>query len=528
MAKLDYWQRRQAEDMVRYIQSADDTADDIALLYQQASSYIAGKVDDIFEKYRSKHSLSEQEALLLLNTMQDKTSLEELLEKLRSGNADETKKELLAKLEAPAYSARIEHFKQLQEQIDDIAVSIYRQEKQRQTSHYEELAQEAYYRSTYNVQQDTGIDFEFSDVKAKTIEQVINRRWSGKNYSERIWKNTQELAQDLKQELLINLVTGRSNREAAIVIQKKYATGSMEARRLVWTESCYIAAEMNAIAYEEMGIEKYRFCAVLDLKTSAICREMDTKEFLLKDRAPGKNCPPMHPWCRSCIIPVIDGEVTDGLKRRTRDTITHKVTKLPYDMTYKQWYEKYVKGKPFVEIEEKKIKNMSADRKQWKKYRAILKDKIPDSLDKFQDMKYNELEKWKYMKLDYRRRNQLIKNPELKLPNAENAVAPDKKFTNYLFGGENPDGLAKGKLFESRLGYSINNWNKLQKEILNNATIYPASYKDNNGYGDRYEQKMVLYGCKGTPANVIVGWLYKVDGSISMTSAYIKEVSEWK
>lgn len=402
MAKLDYWQRRQAEDMVRYIQSADDTADDIALLYQQASSYIAGKVDDIFEKYRSKHSLSEQEALLLLNTMQDKTSLEELLEKLRSGNADENKKELLAKLEAPAYRARIEHFEQLQGQIDDIAVRIYRQDKQRQTSHYEELAQEAYYRSTYNVQQNTGIDFEFSEAKAKTIENVINRRWSGKNYSERIWKNTQDLAQDLKQELLINLVTGRSNREAAIAIQKKYATGSMASRRLIWTESCYVATEMNAIAYEEMGIDKYRFCAVLDLKTSVICREMDSKEFLLKDRVHGKNCPPMHPWCRSCIIPVIDGAVTDGLTRRTRDPLTHKVVKVPYDMTYKQWYDKYVKGKPQVQVEEKKLKNILSDRKQWKKYSKVLGTNVPDSLDKFQDMKYNEVDKWKLLKEAYR------------------------------------------------------------------------------------------------------------------------------
>ncbi len=34
----------------------------------------------------------------------------------------------------------------------------------------------------------------------------------------------------------------------------------------------------------------------------------------------------------------------------------------------------------------------------------------------------------------------------------------------------------------------------------------------------------VVYGEKGTPANVIVGWLSKPDGSTVMTSAYIKEV----
>jgi len=60
---------------------------------------------------------------------------------------------------------------------------------------------------------------------------------------------------------------------------------------------------------------------------------------------------------------------------------------------------------------------------------------------------------------------------------------------------------------------------ELQKSVLK----YPATKKDETEYGIKYEQKMVLYGKKGTPANVIVGWIYKPDGTISMTSAYIKE-----
>lgn len=128
------------------------------------------------------------------------------------------------------------------------------------------------------------------------------------------------------------------------------------------------------------------------------------------------------------------------------------------------------------------------------------------------------------MQLDYQRRRELQENPGLKLPNAENAILPDRKFTNYLFGGEHPEGLAKGDAFTSRLGYSADNWRELQDEIRVKASQYPSKYKDNNGYGDRYEQKMILYGKKGTPANIVVGWVYKKDGSVSMSSAYIKEV----
>ena len=139
-------------------------------------------------------------------------------------------------------------------------------------------------------------------------------------------------------------------------------------------------------------------------------------------------------------------------------------------------------------------------------------------------MKYNDSEKWRFTKLDYQRRNELLQHPELKLPNAENAMAADAKFEKYLFGGSHPEGLAKGDAFSSRLGYDAENWNSLKKQIIARAPQYPALSKGVNGYGKHmYEQKIVLYGLKGTPANVVVGWSAD-NKSVTMASAYIKEV----
>ena len=64
----------------------------------------------------------------------------------------------------------------------------------------------------------------------------------------------------------------------------------------------------------------------------------------------------------------------------------------------------------------------------------------------------------------------------------------------------------------------------LQKEIKDKASLYPVVSKGDIGFGERFEQKMVINGLKGTPANVVVGWIHKPDGITSMTSAYIKEV----
>ena len=93
---------------------------------------------------------------------------------------------------------------------------------------------------------------------------------------------------------------------------------------------------------------------------------------------------------------------------------------------------------------------------------------------------------WRFVKLDYERQNALALNPELSLPNAKKATADDRKFTNYLFGGIYEKGLAKGKAFTSRLGYDINNYSELKKEILARAERYPSLYKNTDEFADKY------------------------------------------
>ena len=71
MAKLNYWERREAQDMYNYMESAEKKADEIAQLYLKASRYISTQADQIFDKYKGKYGLSESEARRLLNELKD-------------------------------------------------------------------------------------------------------------------------------------------------------------------------------------------------------------------------------------------------------------------------------------------------------------------------------------------------------------------------------------------------------------------------------------------------------------------------
>ena len=62
--------------------------------------------------------------------------------------------------------------------------------------------------------------------------------------------------------------------------------GLYNAITLIRTETAHFANESEMLAYEELGVEKYRFIATLDNITCKHCAELDNKVFNLKDRQP--------------------------------------------------------------------------------------------------------------------------------------------------------------------------------------------------------------------------------------------------
>ena len=197
-----------------YMQDAEKTADEVAKLYLNSTRYLQKAIDGVFTKYMTKHGLTEKEAKELIGRLYNKTSIQELLQKLQTAEQTEERKNFLREVEAPAYQARIQRLEALQEQIDLIMQNIYRQEKKISTRHYTGLAEKAYYHSVYNVQKRVGLGFSFAHVDQKQIDKAVNSQWSGRNYSTRIWGNTKKLAEDLKEELLVDLITGRTERKS--------------------------------------------------------------------------------------------------------------------------------------------------------------------------------------------------------------------------------------------------------------------------------------------------------------------------
>ena len=253
---MGYWENRQAQMMYEFMEDAEEISQELADIYAKASRQLNYRIENIYDRFKDKHNLTDEEARQLLNTLRDKTDIDELMQKLAQ---DPKNTDLVKQLESGAYRARIERLENLQGEIDRMMREVYNQEKKVTTSHYVDLANNSYYREIYNIQKQVGFQFSFAAADPKAVALILGSKWSGMNYSERIWKNTNGLAQDIKEQMLLGMLTGKTEGEMAKELANKFATGSYEARRLVRTESNFVNGQMQLNAYEECaGSENIR------------------------------------------------------------------------------------------------------------------------------------------------------------------------------------------------------------------------------------------------------------------------------
>lgn len=307
-----YWIKRQEErEDLSFVKGSKAVKEYIEVL-EKSKIEINNKVAGLIGKYSRETGLDKKEALKLLNGQEYRTwrfKIEDYVKKLKSfedKNSVEFKKMSL-ELETLAYRSRINRLESLKADIDMELITAGDKAIKSMTNTLTNV-----YGETYKTLVE---DLKFkSHVDMDRVKKVLGYDWSGSNYSNRIWSNTEALAKTIKNEVLMGINQGINYKTISTRIADKFNTAYKNAERLVRTEVNYIHNQATADGYKDAGTEKYQFTATLDHRTSDTCAGLDGEIFELKDAAVGINYPPMHPRCRSTTIPIIDYAALQNIK----------------------------------------------------------------------------------------------------------------------------------------------------------------------------------------------------------------------
>lgn len=351
-----YWEKRSI-DVEKLIQEKNDrTVIKVNEFFEAVMKELNEQIRKIFNTYLTDSGMSIQEALKMLNTKQTRDAYNTLKRIYERTDDPDLKQEILNRLNAPAYASRIARIEALRNLIFCEAQSVgwYTEKilKPRMIDAYST----SFYQTHYTIQKGTGLAYDFNNLSNPAVKAAIATDWKGSNYSKRIWKNTDKLANDLEEILTRGLLSGISGKKMATELNKRMQSGRYEADRLIRTEVNYVAGQARLKAYEDTGAKKYIYIATLDLRTSAVCRKLDKTIHLVKDAEVGVNFPPMHPNCRSVDSAYIDGRDYSKLQRRARNPITGETELVPANMTYREWYKKYVENDARARANERAIK----------------------------------------------------------------------------------------------------------------------------------------------------------------------------
>lgn len=329
----EYWEARSVERTTAAERRSIPYLKMIQRTYRETAKYMTSSIQKMYAAYYSSTG-----KIFDITTLQD-IAPRGSLAKLKS---DMERLGLDTRL-PDNYRGRINRLQLMNLQAWAEVKKAAQQEQNLSRRMYGSVVEDAYYRTIFDTANKLGKTQTFTTLDTDTVNKVLNTKFYGKNYSERIWANTDRLAGELNEIIAKAVATGQPQEVTIREVQERFNVSASNAARLVRTEICYFENQGELESYKEIGVEKFKILATLDSRTSEICRSMDGKVFSVKEAKQGTNVPPLHPYCRSTITPYISKEL-EPKQRIARDPATERNYYVQGDMNYESWHKSLVEN----------------------------------------------------------------------------------------------------------------------------------------------------------------------------------------
>lgn len=344
---MSYWEMRFERLKRQQMGKAEAVMTDMRQEYIKALTALRKEVLDWYYRYAAENGMSLADARRELNARELKAFRLTLKDYIELAKKKNLPPEYIKILDKASIRVRLDRSQELYIKTAWYVEELAKLQNLNMRNLLSTVYEDSVYKTAYETQKLRGEYSTFREVAKRDIETAISKPWAtdGKDFSTRIWENKAQLINTLQTEMTRSFMIGEGAALLINRIQKRFNVSFSNARRLVETETAYVQEKGMLDTYEALDVEQYQILAVLDMKTSDICRHLDKKVFDKKDAKPGITAPPFHCYCRSTTTPYIDG-ITDGTgdTRAARDPVTGKTIFVESDLSYEEWYNKYVKN----------------------------------------------------------------------------------------------------------------------------------------------------------------------------------------
>ena len=350
----EYWAERFKDLEKAQNEMAAKTVKSINASYDRAIHQVQKEIDAWYQRFAKNNQITYAEARKRLNSKELKELQWDVKEYIKYGKDNELNQQWIKELENASAKVHISRLQALELNIRQAVEKVTADQENKTAAVLSDVYETGYYHTAYEIAKGLQIGSDIGRLDERAINNILHKPWApdGKNFSDRIWENKNKLLNTIHQELSQNIMTGADPQKAIDAISKKMMTSKYNAGRLVMTEEAYFNSLSQGDMFKELDVEKYEIVATLDSHTSEICQDMDGKVFPMSEYESGVTAPPFHVYCRSTTAPWFPEDYGVKGERAARDTDDDKTYHIPADITYKQWFEKYVKSSPIEGIRE--------------------------------------------------------------------------------------------------------------------------------------------------------------------------------
>lgn len=295
---MTYWEDRAKEIIDEESKSDYEIAREIQRIVDEMNADIEDEINRFYSRYATSEGITLTEAKKKIDAVDVQMFQQKAKQYVE--NKDFSDK---ANAELRAYNTKmyVSREKLLQAQLGLIVTYAYAQIEQSMYNYMES----AYYRA---LKQQAGILGETLQVSINDVKTIIFTPFEGHKWSTRLWSDMNVVRRHVQKTTRHVLLRGRHPYEFVKDLRKDTGATTYNMKRLLLTETARVqtlASKRHML--EEHGAEaEYQFVAKMDSKTTKTCRSLNDKTFKVKDMVPGVNAPPMHPFCRSAVVPHID------------------------------------------------------------------------------------------------------------------------------------------------------------------------------------------------------------------------------